>query len=1019
MTTKGSDAELPDDLADTAGLQLMAATGEHRLEVLRALVAAHPHHSAGLHRLYRDLGCVDGILADAYHAAAFADDAPPRIDGYRVIRRLGDGAFGIVYLCAQDVPVARHVAIKVLRPDAGGRHTLPRFAAERQLLAALNHPAITQVFDAGELPDGRPFFVMEYVDGAPLRDYCNARDLPVRDRLRLFVDVCRGTAHAHARGIVHRDLKPANVLVVETEAGPAPKIIDFGIAKALVVPATENTDRAATEQGRVVGTPGYMSPEQAAGRVDEIDARTDVFALGVMLYELLTDHLPWPRGASSTTAEPIRPSRRVATNDEVGGRAPSNRQRLAAELRGDLDWMTAKALARAREERYPTAKALAADLERHLRGEAVSVGPPSIVYRTRKFVRRNRVAVAAVGAATAVTAVSWLAYFALSARTEGREMQATLAVERLLARASDERLRRAPQSDAIRQSLAQDALGFYETWLHDRPTDRRLRIGRCRALVSLSQVHWQLGQIAVAMRTSTEAVAEAQALRDEAPDDLSVRAVLAEALRRHGRALMTSDRQKSPIPTMQRAVEEFEACFAAAPRPHAMPLSSALRELASALGNEGKGRSSLEAERRSVRVLEQVVADPAVEPQLHADLAIARGVLAGDLIAANLLDEADGVLAAASAGLPAVKDDRDHVTASVENAWSRLAGSRSDVTGAIEHATAAVAAAERWRRTEPGRFQPAAVLIEQLRELATVLDEAQQWARADDALQRSLDLAETMAAEFPDDLEHRNALRRLLLDSANRLYNRLRRPDLDLAERWARRALVVQDELERCGWPQRAARAQCLVLVAAIAESRGDDTNELWDRVAKELVVDADPSEPEHELDFTGWIGVAANRVRRGLADATDLPLAQAARWVGDPPKHMTQATEVVWQRACVARARRDSVALLAAAEKLIELRDTWMGRWRAADCRLGAAEILDGTDPQAASEQRNAAADLYRLVVDELAPRVAAAPNDPWFGVPCGFAGLRLAGIEAARGNNDEARRLLDAALHGIDAMA
>jgi serine/threonine protein kinase len=249
-------ADLPAGLADELAEQLLDAGPEHE-KVLARLVARHPQHERALRMLLAQLHGAERLLADAW-----PDDAPAsatQIGGHRVIRQLGEGAFGIVYLCAQQQPVVRNVAIKVLRPGAGDEQTLRRFAAERQLLASLNHPTITQVYDAGTLPDGRPFFVMEYVEGTTFRRYCEDRALPCRERLRLFAELCRGVAHAHARGIVHRDLKPGNVLVVDTEQGPVPKIIDFGIAKALVA-VESGDDGPRTDTGRVIGTPGYMSP---------------------------------------------------------------------------------------------------------------------------------------------------------------------------------------------------------------------------------------------------------------------------------------------------------------------------------------------------------------------------------------------------------------------------------------------------------------------------------------------------------------------------------------------------------------------------------------------------------------------------------------------------------------------------------------------------------------------------------------------------------------------------------------
>ena len=487
---------LPAGLAEDAAARILAA-GDRGAEALAELTASWPQYEPGLRRVAALLAGTDRALASAFQPEE--PGLPAEIGGHRVLRRLGEGSFGTVFLCAQERPVQREVAVKVLRPGAGDRQTLQRFAAERQLLASLHHPAITQVFDAGELPDGRPYFVMEHVAGEPLTAYCAARDLAIDARLRLFVDVCRGVAHAHRRGVVHRDLKPANVLVVDTDEGPRVKVIDFGIAKALH--QSHAADGVHTDAGRVVGTPGYMSPEQAAG--EAVDPRSDVFALGVMLYELATGVLPWPRGAATTDTEPTRPSAKVAARDAAGG-STSGRQKLASELRGDLDWITLKALARDATRRYADAAELADDLDRHLRGEPVHAGPPSAAYRLRKLVRRHRAAaLAAAIAGVLLCATIAIAVAVLrTTRTAAEEhfAEAKQVVDRLVARANDPRVRNAPQSDRTRQLLLEDARQSYDRFLRRVPTDDRLRETHCRTLLALSDVSWQLGETQIAGR---------------------------------------------------------------------------------------------------------------------------------------------------------------------------------------------------------------------------------------------------------------------------------------------------------------------------------------------------------------------------------------------------------------------------------------------------------------------------------------------------------------------------------------
>jgi WD40 repeat protein/serine/threonine protein kinase len=380
---------------------------------------------------------------------------PERIGPYRILEVLGEGGMGIVYLAEQHEPVRRRVALKVIKLGMDTREVVARFEAERQTLALLDHPGIARMFDAGATEDGRPYFVMEHVPGVPITEYCDRQRLSTRERLDLFVAVCEAVQHAHSNAIIHRDLKPSNVLVMIQDGKPAPKIIDFGVAKATNQRLTEKT--VYTEQGRIIGTPEYMSPEQAEMSATGIDARTDIYSLGVLLYELLVGSLPFdPRSLRQAgyaeiqriirEVEAPKPSTRLGTGGSdsslAAQRRKTNPRLLVKELRGDLDWITLRALEKDRTRRYTTASELAADVLRHLSHEPVLAGPPSLQYRMQKFVRRNRGLVGALGAVILTLVVGLVASLALYFSAEDARRRADdelVRNEELLSQVKDER----------------------------------------------------------------------------------------------------------------------------------------------------------------------------------------------------------------------------------------------------------------------------------------------------------------------------------------------------------------------------------------------------------------------------------------------------------------------------------------------------------------------------------------------------------------------------------------------------
>jgi hypothetical protein len=360
--------------------------------------------------LAHDQSVNDVIVAAISDAVSEPADCRPTgtvIDRYCLLQRIGEGGMGEVWEAEQTEPVRRRVALKLVKAGMNTREVIARFESERQALALMDHPAIARVFDAGSTSQGAPYFVMEYVAGVPITAYCDNHRLSTRERLELFMHVCEGVQHAHQKAIIHRDLKPSNILVIEVDGRAAPKIIDFGIAKALTQKLTADT--MFTRVGAPVGTPEFMSPEQANSSGEDIDTRTDVYSLGIILYELLTGVPPLDLKRIAFDVflrrlreeEPPKPSTRIRAQDQATATVVAHQRQteplaLARQMRGDLDSIALKALEKDRSRRYGSPSELAADIRRYLNNEVVVAVAPSAAYRARKFARRYRVAPATI-----------------------------------------------------------------------------------------------------------------------------------------------------------------------------------------------------------------------------------------------------------------------------------------------------------------------------------------------------------------------------------------------------------------------------------------------------------------------------------------------------------------------------------------------------------------------------------------------------------------------------------------------
>lgn len=552
--------------------------------------------------------------ADAMEARSLTEGPGTKIGCYKLLQQIGEGGFGVVYMAEQEKPVVRKVALKIIKPGMDTKEVISRFESERQALALMDHPNIAKVLDAGTTESGRPYFVMELVKGIPLTKFCDDNHLPPEERLELFIQVCHAIQHAHQKGIIHRDLKPSNIMVTLHDGRPVPKVIDFGVAKATSQKLTERT--LFTAYGQVIGTPAYMSPEQAEMSGLDIDTRSDVYSLGVLLYELLTGTTPFEpnRLREAGFAEmqriireedPPRPSTRVSTLQGAALTTLSHQRgiderRLRQVFRGELDWIVMKSLDKDRERRYESVASLARDIRRYLSDEPVQACSPSAIYRFRKFARRNKTMLvmgsfvaAALVAGTVVS--TWQAIRAESSLVEVQrqqnlaeanyrqaEVQRALAEanfkdaerQRRLAESSYNQARRAvdelfvhfgddvilnqPEFQPLRAELLQSALRYYqefiETW-KDEPAKQAEIAASYRKVADLTQ---QIGALPEAAAAYQQALSLQQKLAD-AEGDSKRRAELAATVMMLGRSQQSAGNCAEAVQSYEQALAIYRA----------------------------------------------------------------------------------------------------------------------------------------------------------------------------------------------------------------------------------------------------------------------------------------------------------------------------------------------------------------------------------------------------------------------------------------------------------------------------
>jgi len=632
-------------------------------------------------------------------AAGPSERPGTQIGPYKLLQKIGEGGMGVVYMAEQTEPVERRVALKIIKPGMDTRQVIARFDAERQALAMMDHVNIARVLDVGTTEAGRPYFVMELVNGVPITKYCDDNRLTPRQRLELFVPVCQAIQHAHQKGIIHRDIKPSNVMVTLYDGKPVPKVIDFGVAKATEQKLTERT--LFTQYGTMVGTLEYMSPEQAEMSALGVDTRSDIYSLGVLLYELLTGSTPLSSKRMKEAAyaeilrlikeeEPPKPSTRLSDSGEALASISAQRHTEPAKLsklvRGELDWIVMKTLEKDRNRRYETASGFAADVERYLNDEPVQACPPSAWYRFRKFARRHKAALvtaAAISIALVIGIVistrqairatraerladQRLKEEAAARRAEEKQRRiadeqrqtaeqarqratenlqmARQAVDQMLTEVGHSELANVPQMEPLRRVLLEKALQFYQRFLQGNPADPEIRLATGQAYQRIGGLYDRLGQYADADRTLQEAIRVLEGLVAESARKPTYEFALANAYQNLANILIHLRQWPKAEEAASRSLARSRKLAAEFPQESVNRnlLRNSLGHLGVPLEQLGRYSEAERAFREALTIAEQLVVEDPKSADFRRSLAVHCVSLEGVLTRVGRPEEAEG-----------------------------------------------------------------------------------------------------------------------------------------------------------------------------------------------------------------------------------------------------------------------------------------------------------------------------------------------------------------------------------------